>query len=70
MTGHDGPRSAPAGAASERVVERLDGSTGNAEHILDPGLLQAPDDELCDLDFNQWGRAHRRGDVVFRSGSE
>jgi hypothetical protein len=70
MTRHDRPRPAAARAARERVVDWLDGSAGNAEHVLDAGLLETGDDEFPYLHLDQVAARCRRGDVVFGSARD
>jgi hypothetical protein len=43
MTGYHCPRSTAARAAGEGIIDRLDGSARNAEHVLDTSLLEARD---------------------------
>ena len=70
MTCHHGPGSALARAARKRIVDRLDGSAGNAEHVLDTSLLEARDDQLRNFDLDQLAQGRRSDDVVFRNCGE
>ena len=67
MPRHHGTRSPSSRAARQGVVDRLDGSAGNAEHVLDPRPLEAGDDELRYLDLDQLVERCRRNDPLVRA---